>query len=100
MSQRVDLDRTLGTRHRAALGLSEESDAVIIVVSEETGIVSICHRGRIERNFDPALFKRRLGELLLLEKDEPAHKSLPGKAAGGDTADGRPKQRESDNLAF
>ena len=108
VSQRVDLDRTLGTRHRAALGLSEESDAVIIVVSEETGIVSICHRGRIERNFDPESFTRRLGELLLLEKNakdaRPAHKSLGGKAPvigpGGDAAGGHSKQRESDNLAF
>ncbi len=108
VSQRVDLDRTLGTRHRAALGLSEESDAVVIVVSEETGIVSICHRGRIERNFDPESFKRRLGELLLLEKTEkdsnPARKSLSGKApitaAGGDAAGVHPKPRESDNLAF
>ena len=64
----MDLDRALGLRHRAALGLSEESDAIVIVVSEETGIVSICHRGRIERNFDPESFQRRLGELLLLEK--------------------------------
>ena len=108
VSQRVDLDRTLGTRHRAALGLSEESDAVVIVVSEETGIVSICHRGRIERNFDPESFKRRLGELLLLEKTEkdskPARKSLSGNApttaAGGDAAGVHPKPRESDNLAF
>ena len=104
VSQRVDLDRTLGTRHRAALGLSEESDAVVIVVSEETGIVSICHRGRIERNFDPESFRRRLGELLLLEKlGEVARsdrKSLTGKASGVGAAGGHPPQRERDNLAF
>ena len=108
VSQRVDLDRTLGTRHRAALGLSEESDAVVIVVSEETGIVSICHRGRIERNFDPESFKRRLGELLLLEKSGKTsradRKSLAGKAPvigpDGEIVTARPKPRESDNLAF
>jgi len=70
VSQREDLDRNLGLRHRAALGLSEESDAVTIVVSEETGIVSICHRGKIERNFDPESLKLRLGELFLQERDE------------------------------
>jgi diadenylate cyclase len=70
VSQREDLDRNLGLRHRAALGLSEESDAVTIVVSEETGIVSICHRGKIERNFDPESLKLRLGELFLQEHDE------------------------------
>lgn len=64
VSQRADLDRALGLRHRAALGLAEESDAVIVVVSEETGIVSICHRGKIERDFDPESFKARLGALL------------------------------------
>jgi diadenylate cyclase len=70
VSQREDLDRNLGLRHRAALGLSEESDSVTIVVSEETGIVSICHRGKIERNFDPESLKLRLGVLFLQERDE------------------------------
>ncbi len=72
VSQREDLDRNLGLRHRAALGLSEESDAVMLVVSEETGIVSICHRGKIERNFDPVSLKLRLSELFLQERDENA----------------------------
>ena len=70
VSQREDLDRNLGLRHRAALGLSEESDAVTLVVSEETGIVSICHRGKIERNFDPESLKLRLGELFLQEESD------------------------------
>ncbi len=69
VSQRHDLDRNLGLRHRAGLGLTEEYDAVVIVVSEETGIVSICQRGVIERNFDPESFKTRLAELLLLDKE-------------------------------
>lgn len=70
VSQREDLDRNLGLRHRAALGLTEESDAITIVVSEETGIISICHHGVVERRFDPETFKKRLGQLLLLEKNE------------------------------
>ncbi len=47
-------DRQLGLRHRAALGISEESDAVTVVVSEETGQISITHNGRIIRRQDPA----------------------------------------------
>jgi diadenylate cyclase len=70
VSQREDLDRSLGLRHRAALGISEESDAIAVVVSEETGIVSICFQGRVERNFTPETFRRRLGQMLLLEKYE------------------------------
>jgi len=70
ISQRHDLDRNLGLRHRAALGITEESDAIAIVVSEETGTVSICYRGRIEHDLEPDSFKRRLGQLLLHEKYE------------------------------
>jgi diadenylate cyclase len=65
LTQREDLDRNLGLRHRAALGLSEESDAVAIVVSEETGQVSICHNGILERNLSVDKFRRRLSQLLL-----------------------------------
>ena len=100
VSQRVDLDRTLGTRHRAALGLSEESDAVVIVVSEETGIVSICHRGRIERNFDPESFQRRLGELLLLEKNGKSAPPDPSTQAGKASLQRGPVGEPRDKLAF
>src|SRR5437879_11460632 len=65
VSQRESSDRSLGLRHRAGLGLTDESDAVAIVVSEETGAISISHRRRIERDFTPETFRKRIGEILL-----------------------------------
>jgi diadenylate cyclase len=70
VTDRTDIDRNLGMRHRAALGLTEETDALVIIVSEETGTVSLCHRGGLERGFEPGTFGRRLGELLSASTSE------------------------------
>lgn len=61
-------DRELGTRHRAAIGVTEESDAVAVVVSEERGEVSVAVDGRIERGLTPERLRARLHELVLYRK--------------------------------
>ncbi|MDQ7037936.1 MAG: diadenylate cyclase CdaA [Aquificota bacterium] len=69
LSRSADLPKKYGTRHRAALGISEETDAVAVVVSEETGEISLAVGGRLERNLDPEILKDRLIDLLGL-RDE------------------------------
>jgi diadenylate cyclase len=60
------LSRDLGSRHRAAIGITEETDAVALIVSEETGGISLAVDGKITRRLDAASLRRRLNELLLV----------------------------------
>ncbi len=64
VSQRESLDRSYGLRHRAGLGLCEETDAVAVVVSEETGSVSLCYNQRIERGLSAPELRERLRRIL------------------------------------
>jgi len=64
LSQNPSLDRTLGTRHRAALGITEQTDAVCLVVSEERGSISLCFDGNIARDLDGGQLRKALQGLL------------------------------------
>lgn len=64
LSEQTDIFKGLGTRHRAAIGLSEQSDSVIVVVSEETGTISVAHKGELFREFTSVSLRRKLFELL------------------------------------
>ncbi len=64
----TDIPENIGTRHRAALGISEETDAVAVVVSEERGEISICVDGKIYKNLDALGLRKRLYKLLGIEK--------------------------------
>jgi diadenylate cyclase len=71
LSQNTRLDAELGTRHRAAVGVSEESDAVAVVVSEESSIISLAVGGELTRNLDGASLRQQLIDLLGLRRPAP-----------------------------
>jgi diadenylate cyclase len=73
MTSRVDIDSELGTRHRAAIGTTEVSDAIVIVVSEETGKISLSIEGELERGFTYSTLRAKL-EDILVPKDSAAQK--------------------------
>lgn len=64
LSASTKLDKTLGTRHRAAIGVSEETDAAVVVISEERGSVSLCFNGNVVRDLDAASLRTALLGLL------------------------------------
>ncbi len=68
LSQNPTLARSLGTRHRAAIGLTEETDAVVVVVSEETGAISVSVYGKLTRDLDEEGLKRVLKSLFRPEE--------------------------------
>jgi diadenylate cyclase len=81
LSRATDLGPELGTRHRAAIGITEDTDAVALVVSEERGHVSLCFRGRVAQDLDPATLRGALNGLLTgREAAETAAAAELGKA--------------------
>jgi diadenylate cyclase len=67
------VSRELGTRHRAAIGLTEENDAVAVIVSEETGHISLALDGHIERNLTPEALRERMRTLVMLRRSGGRH---------------------------
>lgn len=70
LSRNVEIDSHLGTRHRAALGITEVSDAVVLVVSEETGKVNLCYGGQFFHMLDENMLRKGLRQLLMAQGPE------------------------------
>ena len=69
LSTNPEIIKDLGTRHRAGIGMSENSDAVVVIVSEETGVISVALDGHLTRHYDGAQLRRLLLRLMLSEND-------------------------------
>ncbi len=76
LTQKKNLSKDLGMRHRAGIGLSEQSDAVVVVVSEETGAVSVAMEGMLKRHLSSSTLDRLLHSELIFEDDGQSRRGL------------------------
>ena len=74
LSENYTISKEMGTRHRAGLGMSENSDAVVVIVSEETGIITIAENGKLRRGFTSEQLTRELQKYFIVEKEEKTEK--------------------------
>jgi diadenylate cyclase len=77
LTDNISASGQLGTRHRAAIGVTEESDALAVCVSEETGQIAVAHNGRLIRNLDQDRLRRVLRSLLRLDRVEAGNQAAP-----------------------
>ena len=80
LSQNYTISKEMGTRHRAALGVSENSDAVVVVVSEETGTISTAVAGELKRNFSPEALRVALENGIIWDR---SRQDKDGEPKGG-----------------
>ncbi len=76
LSEQQDISRSFGTRHRAALGLSEEADAIVLIISEESGALSVAVDSKLHYNLQARAVRRRLEELLEVRSEAQAEETV------------------------
>ncbi len=96
LTLRADLPEGLGTRHRAALGITEESDAVVVVVSEETASISVVVGGNLIPNLEAPQLRVTLRDLLTSGRREPAADAAPAPTGSLETAERRASAASAD----
>ena len=89
LSENYSISRELGTRHRAALGISETTDATVLIVSEETGTISMAHDGRLTRYLDAKALYGILAELMKSGDEQSGARRLFTRVAGKSGKDGK-----------
>ncbi len=108
LSEDVSIAKELGTRHRAAIGMSEVSDALVLVVSEETGVISVAENGVLRRNFDYASLRKALTSFFSTEEEGNTKKRFVrfpkreknDKNGGNKNAKKKDDTRTKDDIAF
>lgn len=100
LTDNISATSNLGTRHRAGIGVTEEADAIAVVVSEETGQMSVAHSGRLIRNLDQDRLRRVLRTLLSLDqtraRQQQAQSLFPFAKRSSDGSDKRTGRRKSE----
>ncbi|MEG1614936.1 MAG: DNA integrity scanning protein DisA nucleotide-binding domain protein, partial [Oscillospiraceae bacterium] len=76
LTQNKELSSELGTRHRAAIGMSEQSDAMVVVISEETGAISIATKGTLSRDISDGSLREKLLDYFIVENTEEKENAL------------------------
>ncbi len=89
-----EISSDLGTRHRAAIGMSEQSDAMIVVTSEETGVISVAFKGELTRNLSEAQLREMLINYLI---DDPENRFTGGEGSFGKMIKGMKKWKRKKN---